>query len=68
MKRIALVGPNAAGYVSGGGSSHVVPFHYVSVAEGLRLVAGSKVKIDVIRGRVRSCWASWWLARSIPGP
>jgi len=50
VKRIALVGPNAAGYVSGGGSSHVVPFHHVSVEEGLRLVAGSKVKIDVISG------------------
>jgi|CZKI01.1.fsa_nt_gi beta-glucosidase len=49
VKRIALVGPNAAGYVSGGGSSHVMPFHFVSVAEGFRRVA-SKVRIDVISG------------------
>jgi beta-glucosidase len=43
-------GPNADAYPAGGGSAHSQPFHYVSVLEGLRKVAGSKVKIDYIPG------------------
>ncbi|HEY1849077.1 MAG TPA: glycoside hydrolase family 3 C-terminal domain-containing protein, partial [Opitutaceae bacterium] len=49
LKRIAVLGPNSANYPSGGGSSHVGPFHSVSVVEGLRKVAG-KVKIEQILG------------------
>jgi beta-glucosidase len=49
-KRIVVLGPNATGYPTGGGSAHVEPFHYVSVLEGLRKAAGSKVKIDSIPG------------------
>jgi beta-glucosidase len=50
LKRIVVIGPNAEGLPSGGGSAHVEPFHYVSVAEGLRKVLGSKVRVDVIPG------------------
>jgi len=50
LKRIVVVGPNAAGLPSGGGSAHVEPFHYVGVVEGLRKVFGSKVRIDAIPG------------------
>jgi beta-glucosidase len=50
MKHIVVLGPNATGYPTGGGSAHVEPFHYVSVLEGLRKAAGSKVTIDSIPG------------------
>jgi beta-glucosidase len=50
LKRIVVLGPNAAGFPAGGGSAHVEPFHYVSVVEGLQQVVGRKVKIDVIPG------------------
>jgi len=50
-KTIVVLGPNALGLPAGGGSAHVQPFHFVSVAEGLRQVAGRKVRIDVIPWR-----------------
>jgi len=50
IKHIVVLGPNADAYPAGGGSAHSQPFHYVSVLEGLRKVAGSKVKIDYIPG------------------
>jgi len=49
-KTIVVLGPNAANYPSGGGSAHVEPLHYVSLVEGLKKVAGPKVKVDVIPG------------------
>jgi beta-glucosidase len=49
-RRIVVLGPNASNYPAGGGSAHVEPFHYVSVVEGLRKVAGPKVTIDVVPG------------------
>jgi beta-glucosidase len=49
-KSIVVLGPNAIGLPAGGGSAHVAPFHFISVADGLRQVAGSKVRIDVIPG------------------
>jgi beta-glucosidase len=49
-KTIVVLGPNAVGFPAGGGSAHVAPFHYMSVADGLRKVAGPKVRIDVIAG------------------
>lgn len=36
VKRIAVVGKNAHGYVRGGGSGNVIPFHYVSTYEGIQ--------------------------------
>jgi beta-glucosidase len=50
IRRIAVLGPNAAGFPAGGGSAHVEPFHYVSLVEGLRKAVGSKVHIDLIPG------------------
>jgi len=50
LKRIVVLGPNALNYPAGGGSAHVEPYHFVSVVEGLRKAAGTKVKIDVIPG------------------
>jgi len=47
---ILVLGPNAAIFPAGGGSAHVEPFHYVSVLDGLRKAAGSKVRIDSIPG------------------
>ena len=50
LRRIVVLGPNAAGLPAGGGSAHVEPFHYVSVVDGLKRVVGRKVKIDAIPG------------------
>ena len=50
LKRIVVLGPNAEANPAGGGSGHVDPFHFVSLAEGLRRAAGSKVHVDVIAG------------------
>ncbi len=49
VRRIVVLGPNAAGLPAGGGSSHVEPFHYVSVLDGLRKAA-PKARIDAIPG------------------
>ena len=40
IKSIAVIGPNAGAYVSGGGSSYTFPFHSVSVLDGLKAGAG----------------------------
>ncbi len=50
IKTIVVLGPNASSLPAGGGSAHVGPFHFVSVAQGLREVAGKKVRIEVIPG------------------
>ena len=50
LKRIVVLGPNAEDFAAGGGSGHVEPFHYVSVLEGIRMAAGKKAKVEVIRG------------------
>jgi beta-glucosidase len=42
---IAIVGPNAAHYSAGGGSSMAKPFHPITVLEGLQKIAGADVKI-----------------------
>jgi beta-glucosidase len=49
VRKIVVLGPNAAGFPAGGGSAHVEPFHYVSVVEGLRKAA-PKARIDAIAG------------------
>lgn len=36
VKSVALIGPNAGAYISGGGSSYTFPFHCVSVLDGLK--------------------------------
>ncbi len=50
VKRIVVIGPNAAGFPAGGGSAHVEPFHYVSVLDGMVKMAGPKVHVDAIPG------------------
>lgn len=45
VKKIALIGPNAASYISGGGSSYTFPFHSVSVLDGLKALAPEGVEI-----------------------
>lgn len=36
VKSLAVIGPNANSYISGGGSSYTFPFRHVSVLDGLR--------------------------------
>lgn len=47
IKHIVVVGKNANGYVRGGGSGNVTPFHYVSAIDGIKKAAeeyGTKVE------------------------
>jgi beta-glucosidase len=46
LKSLAVIGPNADQYVTGGGSSYTDPFHYVSVLKGITDLAGSMVEIN----------------------
>ena len=45
-KRIVVTGENATGYVRGGGSGSVTPFHFVSLLEGIRQAAGENTTVD----------------------
>lgn len=45
VRRIAVVGPNANSYISGGGSSYTFPFHSVSLLDGIRSIAGDSIEI-----------------------
>lgn len=45
VKRIAVIGPNANSYISGGGSSYTFPFHSVSLLDGIRANAPEGVEI-----------------------
>ncbi len=45
VKRIAVIGPNANSYISGGGSSYTFPFHIVSLLDGIREQAGDNIEI-----------------------
>jgi len=45
VKRIAVIGPNANSYISGGGSSYTFPFHSVSLLDGIKMLAGDNVEI-----------------------
>jgi beta-glucosidase len=45
IKRIAVIGPNADAYVTGGGSSYTTPFHFTSVLKGLQNMAGDKTQL-----------------------
>ena len=46
VRRIVVTGKNATGYVSGGGSGNVNPWHYVSTFDGLRTL-GESLGIEV---------------------
>jgi beta-glucosidase len=39
IKNLAVIGPNANAYISGGGSSYTFPFHSVSTLQGIRQFA-----------------------------
>ncbi|MDE5733870.1 MAG: glycoside hydrolase family 3 C-terminal domain-containing protein, partial [Duncaniella sp.] len=45
VRRIAVIGPNANSYISGGGSSYTFPFRSVSLLDGIRSIAGEDVEI-----------------------
>ena len=52
LRSIAVIGPYAAGAMTGGGgSSHVIPIFTVSPVDGIRKRAGSKVKVEFAEGR-----------------
>jgi beta-glucosidase len=50
VKNIAVIGPNADSYVSGGGSSYTSPFHSVSVLQGIKNLAGQNITITYASG------------------
>ena len=50
IKTLAVIGPNADVYVTGGGSSQTSPFHSVTVMQGLQKLVGDKVKLVCIPG------------------
>jgi beta-glucosidase len=51
VKRVAVIGPNAAeARIGGGGSSYLEPPYRVSPLEGLRLRLGDAVQVDYERG------------------
>lgn len=45
VKKIAVIGPNANSYISGGGSSYTFPFHSVSLLDGIKAQAGDDIEI-----------------------
>lgn len=49
IKSIAVIGPNANAYISGGGSSYTFPFHSVSVLQGLKNM-GNDINITYAPG------------------
>lgn len=49
VKHIVVVGKNALGYVRGGGSGNVTPFHYVDMFDGIREVGESYgIKVEYV--------------------
>ena len=46
LNSLAVVGPNADKYITGGGSSYTDPFHSISVYKGISDLVGSNVKIN----------------------
>jgi len=51
VKKIAVIGPNAAiARVGGGGSSHVNPFYSVSPLDGIKSLVGENVEIIYAQG------------------
>jgi beta-glucosidase len=51
MKKIAVIGPNAAiARTGGGGSSHVNPYYSISPLEGIRKMAGRRTEVIYAQG------------------
>ena len=50
IKTLAVIGPNAAIYPAGGGSSFTSPFHSTTILQGLQKMLGDKVKIVYVPG------------------
>jgi beta-glucosidase len=50
IKNIAVIGPNADMYISGGGSSSTSPFHSVSVLQGIKNIAGQNINVTFSSG------------------
>lgn len=48
IRSVVLIGPNAASYVGGGGSSRVEPFHFTTIADGVRALVPDNVKITTL--------------------
>src|SRR4051812_4067008 len=45
LKSLAVIGPNATKFVTGGGSGNVTPFSVVTALDGIKARAGSGVKV-----------------------
>jgi beta-glucosidase len=50
LKSIAVIGPNATKFVTGGGSGNVTPFSVVTALDGIKARAGSGVKVTSADG------------------
>ncbi len=48
IKTLAVIGPNASEYISGGGSSQTVPFHSVTTFQGIKNLVGDKVDVKCV--------------------
>lgn len=68
IRHIVVLGPNAEANPAGGGSGHVDPFHFVTLVEGLRKAAGSKVHVDVVTGPGPGLLAAFARASAYQGP
>jgi len=51
VKKIAVIGPNADTFVTGGGSSLTVPFRSVSLLDGIRKMAGN-AKVTFVKNAI----------------
>lgn len=52
LKSIAVIGQNANAWVTGGGSSYTDPFHYVSILDGIKSIAGNDIAVSYNSGIV----------------
>jgi beta-glucosidase len=50
LKSIAVIGPDATKFVTGGGSGNVTPFSVVTALNGIKARAGSRVKVTSADG------------------
>lgn len=50
IKSIAVIGPNANSWITGGGSSYTDPFRYVSTLDGIKAVAGNDIAVSYNSG------------------
>ncbi len=54
ISSIAVIGPNANSYVTGGGSSYTSPFHSVTLLDGIKKAAGPDCQVSYESGTVNS--------------